>query len=253
MARNGAGVYSAPAGTLATTQTAIESARYNAFVNDLVTDANAARPIVAGGTGATTAEGALSNLGLTVTAAELNTLDGITANVTEINYVGGATSNIQTQLNAKSPLLSPTFTGAPTAPTASVGTNTTQIATTAFVNAEIAGDVGAANSALVKTALNAGGSAPIYACRAWVTFTGASGAILGASNVASITRFGAGNYTVNFASAAPSGNYVPVISSDGGTVFYAYGARLVSSCPINIRGNLGVLVDPSTVSVAFFW
>ena len=35
---------------------------------------------------------------------------------------------------------SPAFTGTPTAPTASVGTNTTQVATTAFVNAEIAND-----------------------------------------------------------------------------------------------------------------
>lgn len=35
---------------------------------------------------------------------------------------------------------SPTFTGAPKAPTAPVGTNTTQLATTAFVNAEIAAD-----------------------------------------------------------------------------------------------------------------
>ncbi len=36
------------------------------------------------------------------------------------------------------PLESPALTGVPTAPTAAVGTNTTQIATTAFVNAEIA-------------------------------------------------------------------------------------------------------------------
>jgi len=41
---------------------------------------------------------------------------------------------------SRSPLASPTFTGTPAAPTAAVGTNTTQIATTAFVNAEIAND-----------------------------------------------------------------------------------------------------------------
>ena len=40
--------------------------------------------------------------------------------------------------NAK---VSPAFTGTPTAPTAVVGTNTTQVATTAFVNAEIANDI----------------------------------------------------------------------------------------------------------------
>ena len=36
--------------------------------------------------------------------------------------------------NAKAPLLSPVFTGTPTAPTAAANTNTTQIATTAFVH-----------------------------------------------------------------------------------------------------------------------
>ncbi|NCB01249.1 MAG: hypothetical protein EOM67_03660 [Spirochaetia bacterium] len=40
----------------------------------------------------------------------------------------------------KANLASPTLTGTPTAPTASVGTNTTQLATTAFVKAEIAND-----------------------------------------------------------------------------------------------------------------
>ena len=38
-----------------------------------------------------------------------------------------------TDLNAKAPLVSPNFTGIPLAPTASAGTNTTQLATTAFV------------------------------------------------------------------------------------------------------------------------
>ena len=41
--------------------------------------------------------------------------------------------DIKTQLGAKAPLASPTLTGTPKAPTASQGTNTTQIATTAFV------------------------------------------------------------------------------------------------------------------------
>ena len=45
-------------------------------------------PIAKGGTGATTAAGVLTNLGLTATA-------------TELNYVDGVTSNIQTQLNNK--------------------------------------------------------------------------------------------------------------------------------------------------------
>ena len=77
-----------------------------------------------GGTGAATAVGALTNLGLTSTAAELN-------------YCDGVTSNIQTQLNAKAPLASPAFTGTPTAPNASIDASSTQIATTAYVTAKV--------------------------------------------------------------------------------------------------------------------
>jgi hypothetical protein len=45
----------------------------------------------------------------------------------------------QTALNLKAPIASPTFTGTPAAPTAAGGTNTTQVATTAFVTAALAG------------------------------------------------------------------------------------------------------------------
>ena len=46
-------------------------------------------------------------------------------------------------LASAAPTADPTFTGTPAAPTAAQGTNTTQIATTAFVNAEIAADTAA--------------------------------------------------------------------------------------------------------------
>lgn len=52
-------------------------------------------------------------------------------------------TNLQSTLDAKAPLASPNFTGTPTAPTAPNGTNTNQIATTAFVqNALSAGGYG---------------------------------------------------------------------------------------------------------------
>jgi len=55
---------------------------------------------------------------------------------TELGYLSGLTGGIQGQLNAKAPLASPTFTGTPQAPTASIDTNTDQIATTKFVLAQ---------------------------------------------------------------------------------------------------------------------
>ena len=70
--------------------------------------------------------------------------------------------------------------------------------------------VGTANSALVKTALNATGSAPIYACRAWVNFNGTGTVAIRASgNVSSITDNGVGDYTVNFTTAMSDVNYAP--------------------------------------------
>ena len=62
---------------------------------------------------------------------------------TELQYLNNVTSNIQTQLDAKlgsttaastyAPLASPTLTGTPLSTTAAADTNTTQIATTAYV------------------------------------------------------------------------------------------------------------------------
>jgi hypothetical protein len=107
--------------------------------------------------------------------------------------VQGALDELDTE---KAALASPTFTGTPTAPTAAAGTNTTQLATTGYVKTEI------------PNALNATGSAPIYACRAWVNFNGTGTVAIRASgNVSSITDNGTGNYTVNFTTAMQDANY----------------------------------------------
>ena len=46
-------------------------------------------------------------------------------------------TTVTNSLALKAPLASPTFTGTPAAPTATAGTNTTQIATTAFVSTAV--------------------------------------------------------------------------------------------------------------------
>ena len=72
-----------------------------------------------------------------INETELEILDGATLTTTELNYVDGVTSSIQTQIDTKAPLASPSLTGIPTAPTAASNTNTTQIATTAYVQSEL--------------------------------------------------------------------------------------------------------------------
>lgn len=61
--------------------------------------------------------------------------------------IGGT---LQTALDAKAPLESPALTGTPTAPTAAVDTNTTQLATTAFVVSQINSVLAANNSVEFK-------------------------------------------------------------------------------------------------------
>ena len=96
------------------------------------------------------------------------------------------------------------------------GITTPDIDSTAgFDGATLTGDVAAAR---ITGALNATGSAPIYACRAWVNFNGkGTVAIRASGNVSSITDNGTGNYTVNFATAMVDVNYCGVARGDRGS------------------------------------
>jgi hypothetical protein len=100
---------------------------------------------------------------------------------------------------------------------------------------ELTGNVAAAR---ITDALNAGGSAPIYACRAWVNFDGTTspGTIRASGNVSSVTRNGTGDYTVNFTTSMPDANYAVTTGragrsgNAGARQFgpYAYGTSFVS-------------------------
>lgn len=111
--------------------------------------------------------------GVTASAAEINILDGATLSTTELNYVDGVTSAIQTQLDgkaasshthaqsditnlvsdlsAKAPLESPTFTGTVTLPAGTVTSGV--IANGTIVNEDISATAAIALSKLATDPL----------------------------------------------------------------------------------------------------
>lgn len=98
------------------------------------------------------------------------------------------------------------------------------------------------------------GSAPSYACRAWVNFNGTGTVAIRASgNVSSITDNRTGDYTVNFTTAMPDANYgVNGLSSadsveygDGGTIMFRIKQSVVPTVSavrvVNAGGSNSIL------------
>ena len=77
----------------------------------------------------------------------------------------------------------------------------------------------------IPVKLNATGSAPIYAARAWARFN-AAGTIDGSGNVASVAKNSTGNYTVTFTTAMPDANYT-VSTSTHATTSSAAAGRVI--------------------------
>lgn len=141
------------------------------------------------------------------------------------------------------------FQGLLDAQAASIATNAASIATNAA-------DIAALEAIAISSAP---GSAPRYACRAWVNFNGTGTVAIRASgNVASITDNGVGDYTVNFTTAMPDANYAVVAvggaASAGGTIRIADGAvPAAGSVRIQCVNNGGsALIDYDDVCVAVF-
>lgn len=95
---------------------------------------------VSGNAGTATALATARNISLTGDVSGSASFDGtanisITATVADDshNHIISNVDGLQTALDAKAPLASPALTGTPTAPSAAASTDSTQIATTAFV------------------------------------------------------------------------------------------------------------------------
>jgi hypothetical protein len=144
-----------------------------------------------------------------------------------------------------------TFSSSPVVPNATTATQAL-----AF------GQVATANAGPVKTALNASGNAPIYACRAWVNFNGTGTVAIRASgNVSSIVDNGVGDYTVNFTTAMPDTNYSSSITAKGVTGTMALAApgstytANVGTVRFGLAGQLAgssFAADSDVIAVAIF-
>ena len=113
-----------------------------------------------------------------------------------------------------------------------------------IVATQLTGDVAAAR---ITTALNASGSAPIYATRAWVNFDGnnSPGTIAASGNVSSVTRNGTGDYTINFATAMPDANYC--VSGSG------VSTNTTASLVIAASNKAGPALSMTTTAVRVYW
>tara|TARA_R110000868_G_scaffold376148_5_gene640934 strand:+ start:439 stop:1731 length:1293 start_codon:yes stop_codon:yes gene_type:complete len=105
--------------------------------------------------------------------------------------------------------------------------------------------------------LNAGGTAPIYAARAWVNFNGTGTVAIRASgNVTSITDNGVGDYTVNFTNAMSDANfacgiaYAPTLGGTGAASRNVYlHTKAVGSVRVISLDNGGAASDFQAIDV----
>jgi hypothetical protein len=185
-----------------------------------------------------------------------NTTTGISLTFDESGVIVAASNVVQSIANTQ---LTGTITEAQIADGA---VSNTKIS--AVDSSKLTGNVAAAR---ITNALNAGGSAPIYACRAWVNFNGQTtpGTIRASGNVSSVARNGTGDYTVNFTNALSDADYAYSLSNasssswDSGYITTRFSSDTQSTTQLQIRtgfvdaaAGTQALINLSTICVLIF-
>lgn len=165
----------------------------------------------------------------------------------------GVSLRTTTQGIANLLLASPTFTGVPAAPTASPGTNTTQLATTAFVAAAVTGGSGITASLVASENIAAGAIINIFSNAGVATMRNANATdqtrpahgyvLLSVSSAATGTYYGGGSIDTALSGLTP------------GTTYYLNTSNgAVTATPPSTTGNIVQEVGQalSASSLAFF-
>lgn len=209
MPRDGSGIYGLPGGYDAVKgvpDATIESADYNSVILDFQTDANTVRPIVAGGTGSSSASGAVTNLGALAISQNLN----------DVADKPTAWTNIR----------QPASTAAPGA---------IQIANNS--------DVAAASSATLAVTPGAMRQHP-GVVKFWVQ-AGVTGAIIASHGVSSITDNGVGLITVTLSIAFINNSNMCCFGMATNSPNYVHSASPSASAQqFGCRDITGTLSDP---------
>lgn len=145
---------------------------------------------------------------------------------------------------------------ASTAPTrAATETNAGAAALAAQAEAEAGtNDTKALTPLKLRQGLRAGGSAPVYAARAWVNFDGtlSSGNIRNSGNVSSVTRHATGDFSVNFATALPHADYAAIAMAGGVALDDSGTAKSTSAFRYSTRNLGGTFINWANNGVVIF-
>jgi len=119
------------------------------LLNDFAEDTEALPKTGGAMTGAITTNSTFDGRDVATDGTKLDTIATSANNYSHpANHAISVTTGLQAALDSKAPLASPALTGVPTAPTATANTNTTQVATTAYVQTEVTDLIGGAPGTL---------------------------------------------------------------------------------------------------------
>lgn len=159
MSRNGSGVYSLPPGSTITNGDTSDATDLNTPLADLATDANTARPIVAGGTGATSASAARTALGVAI-GSDVQAYDAALTSIADLGtsadkgvYFTGADTAAEFDLTAAGRALLDDADASAQRTTLGLGTAATRAAEDTLTNGSNLPDGAAVTAAIAAAAV----------------------------------------------------------------------------------------------------